>query len=91
MATQQEKLLHRIEEMTQEQIMQGTYDFSDCCALVLSVDLVIDRSNVSRMLNKAASRKTTDQAKRTTNFIHFYSSFDKEFSLSIFASYNSKR
>ena len=70
MATQQEKLLHRIEEMTQEQIMQGTYDFSDCCALVLSVDLVIDRSNVSRMLNKLHQEKQLIKLKgRPTLFI----------------------
>ncbi|MGL9727060.1 transcriptional antiterminator [Enterococcus sp. DIV0756] len=70
MATQQEKLLHRIEELTQEQIMQGTYDFSECCALVLSVDLAIDRSNVSRLLNKLHQEKQLIKLKgRPTLFI----------------------
>jgi|GEM_PF-6381391 len=70
MATQQEKLLHRIEELTQEQILQGTYDFSDCCALVLSVDLTIERSNVSRLLNKMHQEKLLIKLKgRPTLFL----------------------
>lgn len=52
MGTQQENILNRIENITQKQLLHGTYDFSECCAFVLAIDLSIDRSNVSRILNK---------------------------------------
>lgn len=52
MATQQENILNQIENITQKQLLHGTYDFSECCAFVLAIDLAIDRSNVSRILNK---------------------------------------
>ena len=52
MLNRRDSIIRVIENYTQQQILNGSMDFSDCNAHNISVDLKIDRTNISRLLNQ---------------------------------------
>lgn len=52
MITQKEEILNLVKIYTQNHILDSSYEFNETSAYSLAVDLKIDRTNVSRLLNK---------------------------------------
>ena len=52
MSNRRDSIIKLIENYTQQQILNGSLDFGDCNAHNISVDLKIDRTNISRLLNQ---------------------------------------
>ena len=51
-STRQEQIKKVVEKYTTTHIEDNTFTFDDCSAYSIALDLSIDRSNVSRILNK---------------------------------------
>ena len=51
MSTNKEKILSYLKEETLQSINHHNFTFEKCNALILSMELYIDRTNVSRILN----------------------------------------
>ena len=52
MPTNKEKILQFIKEETSKNIQEQSYTFEKCNAQIISMELFLDRANVSRVLNE---------------------------------------
>lgn len=69
MTTQKTLILNFIKKHSHEKILDGSYDFNDLNATSIGIDLNIDRTNVSRILNTCHSEdKLIKQKGRPTLF-----------------------
>ena len=50
--TRKDLILETIDNYTSKALIEQNFDFSSCNAHILSLDLHIDRSNISRILNQ---------------------------------------
>ena len=70
MSTNKEKILSYLKEETLQSINHHNFTFEKCNALILSMELYIDRTNVSRILNDLHKEgKLIKKAGRPTTFI----------------------
>lgn len=52
MSNRRESIISLVESYTHQHILDGSLDFGNCNAHIIAVDLKIDRTNVSRILNE---------------------------------------
>ena len=52
MSTNKDKIVQFIKDETSKCIQNNSYTFEKCNALIISMELFLDRSNVSRTLNE---------------------------------------
>lgn len=52
MMNRKESLYQMLDKYTRQAIMDNSLDFSNCCAHIVALDLSLDRSNVSRLMNQ---------------------------------------
>lgn len=70
MSTQKDLVYEMIQDETQKNIINGTYNFEELNAMSIGIDLMIDRSNVSRILNVLHSEgKLIRQKGRPTIYV----------------------
>lgn len=70
MPTNKEKILQFIKEETSRSIQEQTYTFEKCNAQIISMELFLDRANVSRTLNEFyKSGKLIKKTGRPTSYI----------------------
>lgn len=52
MSSRKETILELIDKYSRKSILNGSLDFSECSAYTIALDLQIDRTNISRILNQ---------------------------------------